>query len=71
MLAEEFPAGETRERLAKKFWAMSRDYDFSDYQMGVPEALIKLNLAHMAINPRYPEDGEVIVYEPAPSGGTE
>ena len=69
MLAEEFPAGETRDRLAKKFWEMSRNYDFSDYQMDVPEALIKLNLAHMAIDPAYPEDGEIIVYEPPPTGG--
>lgn len=66
MLAEEFPAGETRDRLAKRFWVMSRGYDFSDYQMDVPEALLKLNLAHMAVDPQYPEDGAIIIYEPPP-----
>lgn len=31
--------------IAKKIWPKRGDYDFSDYQMGCDESLIKLGLA--------------------------
>lgn len=42
MLAEE---NIDREARAKEFWQLSRDFDFSAYQMGCDEALKKLGLA--------------------------
>lgn len=53
-------------KVAGEFWKMSRGYDFSDYQMGCDDQLIELGLAHKAVDPDYPEDGEQTVYEPAP-----
>lgn len=41
MLAEEKI---DREACAKEFWELSRDFDFSVYQMGCDEALQKLGL---------------------------
>lgn len=50
--------------MALKIWPFTQEYDFDEYQMGCDEALIKLGLARMTVDPRYPEDGEVVVYGP-------
>lgn len=47
---------------AKMFWRMSFSYDFSPSQMEASEACLSLGLAKMAVDPRWPEDGEVITY---------
>jgi hypothetical protein len=57
-------------KVAKDFWKMSRDYDFSDDQMHCDDQLIELGLAHKAVDPEYPEDGEVVIYEPPPKPRT-
>lgn len=63
VLADELPAGEKRDALAKRFWLMSQDYDFNEYQMECDEVLLELGLAHMS--------GTEVIYEPpySPSGG--
>ena len=48
--------------IAAEIYPMRKGYDFSDYQMYCDESLIKLGLAKMGINPKYPEDGEVVIY---------
>ena len=50
----------------KKYWKMSREYDFSEYQMEADEALLKLGLARKGVDPDYPEDGDVMLYGPKP-----
>lgn len=49
--------------MARAMWSRSGDYDFSPRQLYADEALLKLGLARMGVHPRYPEDGEQIVYE--------
>jgi hypothetical protein len=56
VLATELPEGEKRTQLADRFWAMSRNYDFSDYQMGCDDALIALGLAHRGPDLVYPDE---------------
>jgi hypothetical protein len=53
-----------RKVLAERFWAMSRGYDFSEYQMESDEVLERLGLARKEVDPRYPEDGPVWTYGP-------
>ena len=60
------PALPIRSRLAKEYWKMSREYDFSEYQMEADEALLKLGLARKGVDPDYPEDGDVMLYGPKP-----
>ena len=61
---EELAKDEPIDRIAfaKRMWAASRGYDFSPYQMSCDDALIKLGLARKGIDPKYPEDGETIIY---------
>jgi hypothetical protein len=37
-----------REEIAAKFWKMRTEYDFSDYQMGCDEAILKLGFGRRA-----------------------
>jgi len=53
LLAEDKP--QDPKAIALDFWKQSRDYDFSHYQMYCDEALQKLGLAKMGIDP---DDGE-------------
>lgn len=53
---------EENKSIAAEIYPMRSGYDFSDYQMYCDESLIKLGLAKMGVNPDYPEDGEVIIY---------
>lgn len=57
------PTDEHKE-IAKELWPEIQEYDFSEYQMYCDDALIALGLAKTGINPKYPEDGEVIIYGP-------
>lgn len=50
-------------KLAARFFEMSKEYDFSNYQMGCDEALITLGLAKKGVREEYPEDGEVLLYK--------
>jgi hypothetical protein len=61
MLAEE-PTEKNKE-IASKIFDKTGDYDFSYYQMYADEHCIKLGLAKMAVNPEYPEDGEVCIFK--------
>lgn len=61
MIAEEIPEAR-RKTVARKFWKMAGEIDFSDDEMECDKALIKLGLAKMAIDPNYPEDGLGVVY---------
>jgi hypothetical protein len=54
-----------RTALARHFWEKSQGYDFCHYQMYCTEALMRLGLARRGIDPRHPEDGEVMLYGPA------
>lgn len=56
------PQTPERDAFASKMWECHRDYDFSDYQMGADNALLKLGLARYGIHPDYPEEGEVLLY---------
>lgn len=74
LLAAELDPGPKRDKLAQHFWNEQRGYDFNPYQMGCDDALLALGLAHKAVDPDYPEEGEAIVYGPPPvqrSGGTD
>jgi hypothetical protein len=65
IVAEELPE-DRREAVALRLWKKSRMYDFSPGQMEVDEALRKLGLARLAVDPRWPEDGECWQYGPEP-----
>ena len=52
-----------RKKLAREFWKETRDYDFSYYDLDCDDVLIRLGLAKKGVNPRYPEDGEVTLYD--------
>ena len=56
------PTGEHKE-IAKEVLKKSRSYDFNEYQMYADESLIILGLAHKGIDPRYPDEGETIIYK--------
>jgi hypothetical protein len=47
---------------AHALWPKTREYDFSDCQLGCDEALAKLDLADKSVNTEYPEDGKVWRY---------
>ena len=53
-----------QKKIALEYWKQSRAYDFSPYQMGVDETLIRLGLACKGVDPRYPDDGETVLYGP-------
>jgi hypothetical protein len=50
--------------VAHKIWPFVQSHDFNEYQMNCDDALIKLGLARMGVNPLHPEDGEVVLYGP-------
>ena len=59
-LLAENPTDENK-LLAQRIYKMII-YDFSDCQMYADEAGLILGIARKGINPRYPEDGEVILW---------
>lgn len=64
ILSEHVPAGESRDASARRFWALTQDYDFSPYQMYADDALLALGLARRGVDPDWPDDGEVVLYGP-------
>lgn len=56
-----------RKALARRFYELSQGYDFSPSQMGCDEALTKLGLLRMGVDPEYPDDGETYLYGPEES----
>lgn len=63
MLAEN--PTEEHKLMAHKMWEKQYNYDFSPYQMYCDEALVTLGLAEKGVDPKYPENGEVMLYGPA------
>lgn len=53
---------EEHKAIAKEIFAETGGYDFSNYQMDADEPLIALGLAKKRIDPKYSEDGEVVIY---------
>lgn len=51
----------TADRIARKLWQETKDYDFTDDQMGCDKALLKLGLAKMVMVGD-PLEGEGVVY---------
>ena len=47
--------------LAEWLWGQVHG-DFCEYQMGCNDALLKFGLAHMKVDPQYPDEGPTIVY---------
>ena len=64
MLAQH-PSPEHKE-VAQRIYEMSRNYDFSEYQMYADEACLILGVARMGMDPGYPEDGEVLLWPGRP-----
>lgn len=61
MLSEMEQTPEVR-KLVLYLWSEAGRYDFSDYQMECDKHLMKLGLAKRGIDPRWPEDGETVIY---------
>lgn len=61
-LAEQ-PQTKERDEFAEKMWDLTGNYDFSPYQIGEDDALIKLGLAKQGVNPKHPDEGETILYK--------
>lgn len=49
-------------KLAKKLWKRHFDYDYCDDEMQADKALIKFGFAKKAVDPEYPDEGEVTMY---------
>lgn len=64
LVAEHVPESESRNEMAQRFWGLTRDYDFSPYQMYCDDALLTLGLARRGVDPEWPENGEQILYGP-------
>lgn len=60
-LAEQ-PQTIERDSFVTRMWNASCEYDFSPRQMGADQQLIELGLAYMAVDPEYPDEGEIIFY---------
>lgn len=66
MLAEE--PTEKNKQNALRIWNAIDGYEFSAYHMGCDDALAVLGLYRRAVDPKYPNEGEVDIYGPAPEG---
>lgn len=53
-----------RDSLVEYFWNVRSKYDFSPYQMDCDDALVKLGLARLRIDPEYPNEPERMFYGP-------
>lgn len=49
-------------KIALEIWPFRSEYDFNEYQMDADDSLQILGLAKIGIDPRYPEDGETVLY---------
>lgn len=68
LIDEHVHDAKTRQKLAFEFWAESRSYDFSPYQMDCDEILMKLGLARRGVDPDYPSEGDTMLYGPEKPG---
>lgn len=48
--------------LAWRLYDLSQRYDFSECQMDADDALVMLGIARRGIDPKHPEEGEVMLY---------
>lgn len=62
------PDTKERKELALFLWHSTFEYDFSTYQMGADEALIKLGLAKKDVDPDEPDESSLIVVYPDSNG---
>lgn len=44
-------------------WDLTGNYDFSPYQIGEDDALVKLGLARRGVDPEHPDEGETLLYK--------
>lgn len=51
-----------KQMMARHFWDLSWNYDFSPTQMEIDEVLLDLGLAYRGVDPDWPEDGETVLY---------
>ncbi len=56
---------EEHKTIAAEIWPETHEYDFSHSQMYCDDALIAIDLARNGADPRYPEDGVILMYGPA------
>jgi len=62
-LLAESPTDANRE-FARWLWSKTAGYDFADYQLEADDALMALGLARRGVDPKHPDDGEMVVYGP-------
>jgi hypothetical protein len=55
---------DTNKKFAARVWEKTNEYDFSPYQMYCDPALVALGLARKGVDPRYPDDGPIVLYGP-------
>lgn len=55
------PTADPKE-LARELIQISREYDFSPYQMYADEACMALDIARYGTHPHYPKDGVVLLF---------
>jgi len=53
---------EEHKTMAQEIWRATRAYDFSPYQMDCDDSLLTLGLARKGLDPKYPEEGEILLY---------
>lgn len=53
---------EEHKKIALEIWPLQSDYDFNQYQMYADDSLKTLGLAKLGVDPRYPQDGETLMY---------
>jgi hypothetical protein len=53
---------EAHKEFAMQVYEMTREYDFSPYQMYADDACMALGIARKGVHHDYPEDGEVILW---------
>lgn len=54
---------EDHKEVARVLHRLAQDCDFTYEQMDADEACIALGIAYRGIDPRYPEDGETVIFE--------
>lgn len=55
---------EQHKKWALEFWAEAHAYDFAWIELECAEAMAKLGLARMRVDPDFPDDGEVWFFGP-------
>ena len=55
---------DANKEFARWLWSKTAGYDFADYQLEADDALMALGLARRGVDPKHPDDGEMVVYGP-------